>query len=342
MVTLLVATIFAVLIYYFINRRIKILERERAVQTAFAQRLIAAQEIERKRIAGELHDGLGQNLLVIKNWILLARQRAGNGSAEILKEISDTASQTIDEVRRIAYNLRPYQIDEIGLTRALEGMLKRLAATTEIRLTWQFDNIDNTFTAENEINLFRIVQDCADNGAAALNLIQTHKPDLAVLDVNMPEMNGFDVVRRLQEARSKTTIAFLPMHKDEEMFNAAMDLGVSGYILKDSAVTEIVACLKMVLSGQPYISPQLSAYLLNRSRRANELSRELPQLESLTATERRVLKMIADYKTSKEIADILCIHSRTVDNHRTNIAQKLDLNGSHSLLKFAVENKSRL
>ena len=182
----------------------------------------------------------------------------------------------------------------------------------------------------------------SDNGEQALAAIEDHKPDLAVLDVNMPQMNGFDVVRRLQIARSNVAVVFLTMHKDEEMFNAAMDLGVNGYILKDGAVTEIISCLKTVLSGQPYISPQLSAFLLSRSRQAAELNRQIPALERLTPTERRILKLIADYKTSKEIAEILCIHSRTVDNHRTNISQKLGVKGSHALLKFAAEHKSNL
>ena len=182
----------------------------------------------------------------------------------------------------------------------------------------------------------------ADDGAQALAAIEINEPDLVVLDVNMPQMNGFDVVRQLENARRKPAIVFLTMHRDEEMFNAAMDLGVGGYILKDSAVTDIISCLKTVLSGQPYISPQLSAFLLNRSRRAAELKEQIPALERLTPTERRILKLIADYKTSKEIADILFIHSRTVDNHRTNISQKLDLKGSHALLKFAVEHKSKI
>jgi DNA-binding NarL/FixJ family response regulator len=182
----------------------------------------------------------------------------------------------------------------------------------------------------------------ADDGAAALEAIQMHQPDLIVLDVNMPQMTGFDVVRRLQIQRAKASIVFLTMHKDEEMFNAAMDLGVSGYILKDSAVTDIISCLKTVLKGEPYISPQLSAFLLNRSRRSAELNRQIPALERLTPTERRILKLIADYKTSKEIAEILCIHSRTVDNHRTNISNKLDLKGSHALLRFAAEHKSKI
>jgi DNA-binding NarL/FixJ family response regulator len=182
----------------------------------------------------------------------------------------------------------------------------------------------------------------ASDGAEALAAVESNRPDLVVLDVNMPRMNGFDVVRELQKRRARTAIVFLTMHKDEEMFNAAMDLGVGGFILKDSAVTEIIDCLKTVLAGQPYISPQLSGFLLNRSRRVAALNKSIPALERLTPTERRVLTLISDYKTSKEIADILCIHSRTVDNHRTNISQKLDLKGSHALLKFAVEHKSEL
>lgn len=182
----------------------------------------------------------------------------------------------------------------------------------------------------------------ASGGSEALEAIEKHKPDLVILDVNMPQMNGFDVVRQMQTLRTKTAVVFLTMHRDEEMFNAAMDLGVSGFILKDSAVTEIIDCLKTVLKGQPFISPQLSAFLLGRSRQTIELNERVPALQRLTPTESRILKLIADYKTSKEIADILCIHSRTVDNHRTNISQKLDLKGSHALLKFAVENKSKL
>lgn len=193
---------------------------------------------------------------------------------------------------------------------------------------------------ETESN-FNVVAE-ADDGAAAFNLIQSLKPDVAVLDVNMPEMTGIDVVRKLQTERSDVKIIFLTMHRDEEFFNTAMDLGALGYILKDSAVTDIVACIKSVSRNQPFISSTLSSLLLNRSRRGEELKKEMPQLERLTPTERRVLQLIADYKTSKEIAEILCIHSRTVDNHRTNICQKLELKGSLALLKFAAEHKSQI
>ena len=186
------------------------------------------------------------------------------------------------------------------------------------------------------------VIDEADDGNSALEKIASLKPDVVVLDVNMPDLTGFEVVRRAQQQRLQTEIIFLTMHKDEEMFNTAMDLGVKGYVLKDSAVTEVVGAIKAVAAGKPFISPMLSEFLLNRGTRASALSEKTPSLKDLTPTEIRILKMVAEYKTSKEIADVLCIHSRTVDNHRTNICQKLDLRGSHSLLKFALEHKSEL
>jgi DNA-binding NarL/FixJ family response regulator len=121
-----------------------------------------------------------------------------------------------------------------------------------------------------------------------------------------------------------------------------MDLGAKGYLLKDSALEEIVNALNAVVRGQPFISPELSGYLLHRMDRIGLLAKQTPGLNDLTTTERRVLKLIASYKTSKEIAEELHIHYRTVDNHRTNIAAKLGLQGSHSLLKFAVEHQDEL
>ncbi|MGA9773331.1 MAG: response regulator transcription factor [Blastocatellia bacterium] len=178
----------------------------------------------------------------------------------------------------------------------------------------------------------------ADDGVIALERIKELHPSVAVLDIHMPKMSGFELARAIREQRIAVAVIFLTMHKAEDMFNAAMELGVKGYVLKDSAVTDIVGSIRAAAAGQPYISPQLSNFLLNRSMRQPAL----PELEELTPTERRVLKMIAEYKTSKQIADQLFIHSRTVDNHRANICQKLGLRGTHSLMKFAVEHKSQI
>ena len=182
----------------------------------------------------------------------------------------------------------------------------------------------------------------ADDGAEALRLIQTLQPEIAVLDVHMPEMTGFEVARAVSEQHLPTAVVILTMFKDEEMFNAALSLGVKGYVLKDSALTEIVACIKSVAAGQSFISSALSNFMLDRRQRAETLLTKTPGLNDLTPTERRVLKLVASHKSSKEIAEDLGIHHRTVDNHRTNISQKLGLHGTHALVKFALEHKSEL
>ncbi|MBA4184546.1 MAG: response regulator transcription factor [Acidobacteria bacterium] len=180
----------------------------------------------------------------------------------------------------------------------------------------------------------------AGDGQTALELIEKHQPDVTVLDIDMPKMDGFAVVRELQKRRINVEIVFLTMHSEEEIFQAAMDLGVKGYVLKDSAVTDIVSSIKSVAAQRPFLSPALSALLLNRRRRAEDFEREQPGLHLLTPTEKRVLKLIAEDKTSKEIGEELFISYRTVETHRANISRKLDLHGSLALVKFAVAHKS--
>jgi len=132
------------------------------------------------------------------------------------------------------------------------------------------------------------------------------------------------------------------MYKDERFFNTAMNRGAKGYVLKESAVNDIITAIKSVASGQHFISPLLSTYLLNRQQRAASLAVQKPGLSSLTPAEREVLRLIAANKTSKQIAGELFIAVRTVEKHRANISEKLELRGSHALLNFALEHKSEL
>lgn len=182
----------------------------------------------------------------------------------------------------------------------------------------------------------------AEDGQAALEQMKEVCPDVAVLDVDMPNKDGFEVARAVRDEGLSVEMIFLTMHKDERFLNAAMDLGVKGYVLKDSAIMEIIAGIKTVAAGQNYISPPLSGYLINRSRRAASLLNQKPGLANLTPTERRILGLIAEYRTSREIAQELFISTRTVEHHRANISTKLELQGSHALLKFALEHKSEL
>jgi len=187
----------------------------------------------------------------------------------------------------------------------------------------------------------RIVAE-AEDGETALEQIQTLQPEIALLDMEMPNKGGFEVMRTIEERKLPVAVIFLTMHKDERFFNTALNLGAKGYVLKDSAGKDIIASIKAVATGQNFISPQLSTYLLNRRARSVSLVEQKPRLNDLTPTERQVLRLIATNKTNKEIADELCISIRTVEKHRANISEKLELHGSHVLLSFAIEHRSEL
>lgn len=188
---------------------------------------------------------------------------------------------------------------------------------------------------------FRIVQEAGD-GPSALRGILELKPNLCILDIQMPGLDGLEVVRQMRAKHSPTEVILLTMYKEEDLLNAALDLGVKGYVLKESAVDDVVESVRSVSRGQHYLSPALSAFLVRRRAGAEALQNAKPGLQRLTPAECRILTLIAQDKTSKEIADELGLSPRTVENHRSNICAKLDVHGIHSLVKFAYGNKSRL
>ena len=163
-ISLAVLSFFAMTVFAY-RRRILKLKLANAAQQAFSRQLIESQESERKRIAAELHDSLGQQLLVIKNRALLALHTSESHEEAIgeLNEISDATSHALDEVREIAYNLRPFQLDQLGLTKALESMLKKVSQTSGIQFSIMIDMIDDLYSKEAEINIYRIVQESASN-----------------------------------------------------------------------------------------------------------------------------------------------------------------------------------
>jgi DNA-binding NarL/FixJ family response regulator len=182
----------------------------------------------------------------------------------------------------------------------------------------------------------------AEDADAALKLVQEKKPDILVLDVNLPRMSGLDLAEILRTKKCQAGIVVLTMLKDEQVFNQAMNLGVKGFVLKENAVSEIVNCIVSVAAGAPYVSPSLTNLLLRRRNRAEALAARTPTLSDLTTAERRVLKAVAQKKTTKEIASELFISPRTVESHRANISSKLSLKGANSLLQFALEHRDAL
>jgi DNA-binding NarL/FixJ family response regulator len=182
----------------------------------------------------------------------------------------------------------------------------------------------------------------AGDGEALLSQIEQSRPQIAIVDVDMPKQDGFAVAKEINRAKIPVDVVFLTIHEEEAIFHAAMDLGIRGYILKDSALVEIVEAIRTIAAGQFYVSPPLLAYLIHRRDRSQALLETEPGLKGLTASERRILHMIAENKSSKEIGAELFIHYRTVENHRVNICQKLGLHGTNSLLRFALQHKSEL
>ena len=165
-----------------------------------------------------------------------------------------------------------------------------------------------------------VVEDICSNGITALNLIIAHKPQIAVLDINMPGLDGLEVLEKVFTQKLKTKVVLLTMHKEMSVFNKANQYGLSGYILKEYAQEELEICLKEVTNGNQYMSPNLSNGLM-----VDKKFDHNSELSKLTFAERKIIELIAQHKTSRQIAELLFISEKTVEGHRTNIIQKLGL-----------------
>ena len=192
-----------------------------------------------------------------------------------------------------------------------------------------------------ENSRFKIVGEASD-GQEALRLLASLKPQIVIVDIDMPRCNGLETLREIRQLPFPVKVVILTMYKEEDMFNTAMDLGAKAYVLKENAANEIVSALEKVDGGEAFVSTLMLEAGQRRSERVRELLLSKPQIESLTPAERRILKLIGEDYTSKEIADRLKLSVRTVDNHRQHICNKLNLHGTHSLLKFAFDNSAYL
>lgn len=185
------------------------------------------------------------------------------------------------------------------------------------------------------ISNLEIVAELSD-GLLAYQSIIAKRPDVAILDIEMPGLTGLDICRKVMSEKSETKFIVLTMHRDKNFFNDAMSIGVMGYLLKDHAIDELIKCVEKVLKGEQFVSPGIENLLVFPGQN------ELPELGQLTATEKVILKLIADSKTSTEIAQLLFVSPNTIDNHRSNIVKKLGIEGKNSLLKFAIQHKDLL
>ncbi len=171
----------------------------------------------------------------------------------------------------------------------------------------------------------------ADDGDRALRALRMVRPEIAILDIAMPKMGGLDVLAKTGHWAQRPVFVLLTMYDDEIYLRKALEFGALGYLLKDNAETELIACLHDVLAGKHYISPGVSRTLAESTGAAGN------PLDHLTPTERKIFLLIAEYKNNHEIAELLGISIRTVQNHRANICQKLNLHGHNALIRLATQ-----
>jgi DNA-binding NarL/FixJ family response regulator len=180
----------------------------------------------------------------------------------------------------------------------------------------------------------------AADGAEVLKIVEASPPDVLILDIDMPVLNGLDVLRILHTRVPRPQIVCLSLHNQRDMIDLAFRYGASAFLLKESALPELQQGVHEVLSGRQYISPLAALKRVTPVSDGEGVG--AASLQLLTPTERLVLRMVAMDRTSKEIADELAIHFRTVENHRSNICKKLELNGSNALLRYALQHRGEI
>jgi DNA-binding NarL/FixJ family response regulator len=174
----------------------------------------------------------------------------------------------------------------------------------------------------------------AGDGREALALIEQHRPDIAVLDVTMPGLNGLEVAARVPKSAPGTKVVILSMHAGEAYVAQALRAGVAGYLLKDAADDELPTAIKVVSRGDVYLSPKISTQVVERYVQAG--SAQPDPLAGLTTRQREILQLVAEGKSSKEIASLLELSVKTVESHRSQIMERLGVHDLTGLVRFAI------
>lgn len=177
----------------------------------------------------------------------------------------------------------------------------------------------------------------ADNGRDAVQLIATLTPNLVLMDLSMPGMNGIEAIRDIKRRNPETRVLVLTIHKTEEYILESLRAGADGYILKDATHDELRVAIRSVLNGKTYLSPDVSGKVINGYLGAGNSPATSSAWDSLTHREREVLKLVAEGHPNKFIADYYCLSVKTVEKHRSNLMKKLDLHNAAMLTAYAIE-----
>ncbi len=177
----------------------------------------------------------------------------------------------------------------------------------------------------------------AGDGKQLLEFLTHEQPDMVIMDISMPKLNGIDAIRKVLALYPKIRILILTMHRNSQYFYNAISAGAHGYLIKDDSDTELLTAINTVRSGKTYISPQLSSEVADTMLSAFREHRD-PSIINLTPRERDVLDLVVKGHTSKQIADILCLSPRTIDHHRANLLKKFKMKNTVDLVKYVVKN----
>jgi len=183
---------------------------------------------------------------------------------------------------------------------------------------------------------FEVVGEAQD-GLEAIRQVESLKPDLILMDLSMPRMNGVGAIQEIKKLNPTTKILVLTVHKTEEHILTALKTGAEGYILKDATHGELMLAMNNIFSGKSYLSPGISEKVIEGYLEGRKSVKSSTSWDTLTQREREILKMIAEGYRNKDIADYLCISAKTVEKHRANLMKKLDLHSAPSLTAFAME-----
>lgn len=177
----------------------------------------------------------------------------------------------------------------------------------------------------------------ARDGQEAVRSVEKAKPHMILMDLSMPRMNGMDAIREIKKRCPETRILILTVHKTDEYIQAALEAGANGYVLKDSSHTELSLAIQNVLEGKYFISPEISGKIIGAYLQGKKPVKPTTSWDTLTQREKGILKLIAEGYKNKEVADFLCISVKTVEKHRANLMQKLDLHNISDLTALAIE-----
>ena len=180
-----------------------------------------------------------------------------------------------------------------------------------------------------------IVAESGD-GREALALIERHRPDVALIDITMPGLNGLEVAGRASRVSPRTRVLILSMHAAEGYVAQALRAGIAGYLLKDAAAVELASALRAIARGETYLSPSISKQVVDGF--LGRIQPEADPLSSLTARQREILQLIAEGKSTKEIAAALAVGIKTVETHRAKLMERLDIHDVAGLVRFAIRS----